>query len=268
MGTSHAAASPNTVKWSAVTGSLKNPDRSASTVINATFLATLPLLPAGYVTLPAVYSAYECFKFASGVQKDGLEATVKKEAIQVSVKFLVPSISNGLWNLTASKLGVEFTNTPFGKLAEVAFKKTMNTILSNGIRALEEQPTELGPEKNLRQFMEKFGQDGFLRIYFSKYFYEIADYYLHSKGKKAEDDSGLLYYFPTKVKLFSPEEIDDFRKNLRVECSKKAVPIVQRIKELGLVEQLRKDSVVSPEIARKIADAIDEILKELAREGL
>ena len=138
MGTSHAAPSPNTKKWSAVIGSLRSPERIASTVLSATVSAALPLVPIGYVAAPAVYAAYGCFKFVTDVQERGLQEAIKKEAIQISAKYLVPSISNGLWSLAQSKLDPEFANTPFGKLAEVAFKKTMNAILSKGVQALEE----------------------------------------------------------------------------------------------------------------------------------
>jgi len=229
-------------------------------------MAAIPLVPAGYATVPAVYCAYECLKFASDVQKEGLEATIKKESIQTSLKFFVPSISNGLWNLTASKLGAEFTNTPFGKLAEVAFKKTINTILTQGIQAFEEQATGNSAEQNIKQFTDKFGQDGFLRVYFSKYLYEIADYYLHSKGTNPEEDSGFLYYFGSNQKLFSPQELDDFRKNLRIACKDKSTNIVERIKQRDVLLQLRK-VVASPDTARELADVIDEVLQELAREG-
>jgi hypothetical protein len=139
MGTSHAAPSPNTKKWGAVIGSLRNPERMASTVLRATVSAALPLIPAGYLATPALYVAYEGFRFATEVQEKGLEEAVKREAIQISVKYLVPSISNGLWSTVNSKMDPEFANTPFGKLAEIAFKKTMNSILSKGIQALEEQ---------------------------------------------------------------------------------------------------------------------------------
>lgn len=139
MGTSHASPSPNTKTWGArVIGSLKNPERTASTVLSATMSTTLPLVPMGYVAAPAVYAAYECFRFVTDVQQEGLQKAVRKEAIQISTKYFIPSISNGLWSLAQSKLDPEFANTPFGKLAEMAFKKTMNAILSKGIQALEE----------------------------------------------------------------------------------------------------------------------------------
>jgi hypothetical protein len=268
VGTSHAAPSPNTVKWGAVIGSLKNPERTASTVLRATVSATLPLLPVGYATVPAVYAAFECFKFVNAVQEKGLEEAVKKEALQLSAKYLVPSISNGLWNLVRSKLDPEFINTPFGKLAEVAFKKTMNAILSKGVRALEERQTDLGPEENIKKFMQKYGREGFLGLYFENYLFELVEYYLHSKGKEGED-SGYLYYVDfSSGRVRTPQEIERFRIDLRKACTEQSTPIVLKIKEIGLVELLGKDPSIDPKAAREIAELIDEILKELAREGL
>jgi hypothetical protein len=138
MGTSHAAPAPSTKKWSRVVGSLKNPDRTAKTVFNATISAALPLVPTGYISAPVICAAYEGLRFATEVRKIGLQKTVAREAIWTSEKFLIPSISNGLWDLAKSKLDPEFTNTPFGKLAEAAFKKTLNSVLTKGVQALEE----------------------------------------------------------------------------------------------------------------------------------
>jgi len=267
LGTSHAAPAPKTVKWGAVAGSLKNPNRQGSTVLSATFMAALPLIPGGFASVPALYCAYECFKFASDVQKNGLEATVKKEEIQLSTKFLVPSISNCLWNLAATKMGPELTNTPFGKLAEVAFKKTVSAVLTNGIKAFEEQATGDAPEKNLKQFMEKFGQDGFLQVYFSKYLYEIADYYLHSTSPNVESDTGYWYYFAVKEKLFSPQQLDDFRTNLRSQCTIRSKPLVDRLKQIGLLQKLLKDPSLNPETTHELANELEQVLLELVEEG-
>ena len=53
--------------------------------------------------------------------------------------------------------------------------------------------TEPQAEQNIKEFLEKYGKEGFLELFFTNYLYELSEYYLHSKGKKGED-AGLLFY--------------------------------------------------------------------------
>jgi hypothetical protein len=267
VGTSHAAPSPTTVKWGAVIGSLKNSDRTASTVLSATVSATLPLLPLGYTTIPAVYAAYESFKFVADVQEKGLEEAVEKRAIQISFEFLIPSVSNGLWKIAAFKMGPEFINTPFGKLAEIAFKKTINSILSKGEVIGGKQP-ERAIEENIKVFMITRGKEGFLSQYFANYLFELSEYYLHSQGKEGEN-AGYLYYVDFESKrVRTPKQLEDFRNDLRKLCAEHAFSIIKEVKESGLIDQLGVDPSVEPEAARQVAESIDAILKKLGKEGL
>jgi len=139
MGTSRAARAPPTRKWSNVIASLRSPERNATTIINTTFsvaMSTLELVSP--VSVPIFYAASEGLRFALNVRNLGMDDAIRHEAIQVAERFVVPSISNGLWQLVSSKIDPKFANSPFGKLAESAFKKTMNEIMAKGIEALEE----------------------------------------------------------------------------------------------------------------------------------
>jgi len=126
--------------------------------------------------------------------------------------------------------------------------------------------TEPQAEQNIKEFMEKYGKEGFLELFFTNYLYELSEYYLHSKGKKGED-AGLLFYVDFRGRVYSPQEIEQFRKDLRQACRKRAVLIVQRIKQLDLIEQLCQDPSTNPEVSCMLTESLDEILKELATEG-
>lgn len=137
MGTSRAAKAPATRKWNMVIGTLKSPDRTANSVLNTAFSVALTKLPSiAPVSIPAVIGISEGLRFALEVKEKGLNEAAKLEAIRISETYVIPSISDGLWNLVSNRISPELANSPFGRLAEIAFKKTMNQIMSKGAEAL------------------------------------------------------------------------------------------------------------------------------------
>lgn len=137
MGTSHAAKAPTTVRWAKVSGSLRAPERNAGTVLKATLSAVIPWIPYGHTVLPVVAVAAEGIKFALEVKEKGLSEAARSERIRLPERFVAFSISNGLWKIAAASVPPQFINTPYGRLAEIAFKKTLNSILVKGIKAME-----------------------------------------------------------------------------------------------------------------------------------
>jgi hypothetical protein len=125
---------------------------------------------------------------------------------------------------------------------------------------------EVKAEQNVNEFIKKHGKEGFLKLFFTNYLHELVQYYLHSRGKKGED-TGLLFYVNFRGRAYSPQELDHFRNDLRRACGEKATQIVQKIKELGILERLGEDPLADPKISRILADSLDEIIKELARES-
>ena len=140
MGTSRAAKAPSTKKWNNVIGTLKAPERNANTVLNVAFSVAVSTLPTiTPVSAPIAFGVSEGLRFALDVRDRGLDVAVKREAIRVAERYVVPSISNELWSVASSKMDPKISNSPFGRLAEVAFKKTMNQIMSKGAKALAQE---------------------------------------------------------------------------------------------------------------------------------
>lgn len=140
MGTSQAARAPTTRKWKNVPASLRNPNRNPATVTNAVLAATGPaLMTAGVATNPFFYAAYQGIRFAIDVRQHGLEVAARNTAIRVVDEYVGPSIARGLWDAASSHVDPEIANSPFGKLAETAFKKTMSSVISKGIDAMVEE---------------------------------------------------------------------------------------------------------------------------------
>jgi hypothetical protein len=140
MGTSRAAKAPATRKWNNVIGTLRAPDRNAETVLNVTLSVAMNAMPTIIpVSTPIIFGISEGLRFALDVRDKGLETAAKRETIRISERYVIPSISDGLWNIASSKMDPTFSNSPFGRLAELAFKKTMNQVMSKGARALIEE---------------------------------------------------------------------------------------------------------------------------------
>src|SRR5881397_2047652 len=105
MGTSRAAQAPRTRKWNNVTGTLAAPERSANTVLNVAFSVAITTLPTiSLVSAPIIFGVSEGLRFAIDVKERGIERAIAREAIRVSERYVVPSISNGLWDIASSKM--------------------------------------------------------------------------------------------------------------------------------------------------------------------
>ena len=115
-------------------------------------------------------------------------------------------------------------------------------------------------EDNLQKFLEKHGTDGFLKLFYTNYLFDLITYYIQTKGKTKEDDPSYLYHFNTKGKPFSPEEIDNFNEKLQKTCSEYATKIIDSLKtQTNLDELVTKPLDVN---SRELLDkAFEKIIK-------
>ena len=117
-------------------------------------------------------------------------------------------------------------------------------------------------EQNLKQFLAKYGREGFLKLFLTNYLFEMLLFYLHSKPRKERDDTSYSLYVNPKGQTYSNEQIDSFKSRLRKECANRAESIVKTSKELGLLERLGEDPTKDPEISELLQQAFDSIIKE------
>lgn len=132
MGTSQAKRAPRNENWKKVTQSLGNKDSNVDELVNLTAATILPSLPYGQLTLTMYSGIKEGLHFVHSVKKEGLENTIKKEGLQIAEHFIASSISNSLWNIARSQISPAVANSTTGKIAEIAFKKTINEIILKG----------------------------------------------------------------------------------------------------------------------------------------
>ena len=87
-------------------------------------------------------------------------------------------------------------------------------------------------------------------------------YYLHSeKNPDAEvrEDTGYRFYIDGQDRVYKPEQIEQFKRDLRIECKKKAVLIVEKLEQMELLEKLSEDFMCDPKVAQLVQNAFESI---------
>lgn len=85
-------------------------------------------------------------------------------------------------------------------------------------------------EKNIKEFMEKYGVEGFIKIYFSKYLLKLIKSELKSKlgPDLSKDPATIFYYKDNKIEKLS--DIEKYEDEIYDECKKKSDEIISELK--------------------------------------
>jgi hypothetical protein len=121
--------------------------------------------------------------------------------------------------------------------------------------------------KNIIDFMLKFGNQGFTKLLITNYLYELVLYHLQLQSSNKEADSRLFFYYnPSKRKNYTPKELDKFRNNLRLECSKRAEIIVKELQKAKALDLLEKDPSTDQKFSLLIEQIVKGVLADMAKE--
>lgn len=116
-------------------------------------------------------------------------------------------------------------------------------------------------DKNVKKFIEKHGNEGFLKLLYSNYLFDLVTYFLQTKESKKEENPGYLFFFDLKDKPISPEKLDDFNEKLKKICENQAEKILDSLETTNSValslEPFNKNSQTLLE------DAFSRIIKKL-----
>lgn len=118
-------------------------------------------------------------------------------------------------------------------------------------------------EHNLKEFLQKYGREGFIKLFLTNYLQELVLLYLHSRPRKESDDTSSLIYVNFRGRNYTSAQIDDFKKRLRQECATRAEQIVGRIRNSGLLERLSEDPSKDPQVSQELEAAFRSIIKEI-----
>lgn len=134
MGTSTVRQAPRSDNWRSVVKDLETEVRKAAPIVDRTIKEALPTLPDGHVKTPVYYGVSEGVRFAVNVKKQGLEKALKIEGVRLVEGFTAPKISDAVWAKVAARVG-PISHSPVGRIAENAFKRTLNEIVVKGAEA-------------------------------------------------------------------------------------------------------------------------------------
>ena len=116
-------------------------------------------------------------------------------------------------------------------------------------------------EENLQNFLENCGIEGFLKLFYTNYLFDLITYYIQTKASVKENNPSYLYHFNSKGNPFSSTQVDDFNKRLKIVCSKHAQKITTSLQsQTNLVDLVTKPlDVNSKEL---LDDAFKKIIQE------
>jgi len=115
-------------------------------------------------------------------------------------------------------------------------------------------------DKNLQDFLEKHGSEGFLKLFFTNYLVDLVNYYIQTRGKNKDDDPSYLFHFDISGKPHSQEKNEKFRLGLHKVCSEYSNTIVDALKQSYNLEELASKPV-DPETRVLLDNAFEKIIK-------
>lgn len=137
MGTSRSNRLPRTKAFKKLAGSLRSPVRDPSVITQFALSAAIDYIPITYASSPLLFAAVEGIEFASLTKEVGFEAALKEFKGYIIKNYIGASISLTLWKSVISRSDPKYMSSPYGRLAEIAFKKTYSSIIKKGAKALE-----------------------------------------------------------------------------------------------------------------------------------
>lgn len=120
-------------------------------------------------------------------------------------------------------------------------------------------------ESNIQEFLKKYGEKGFLELLLTNYLFELVMYYLHSEknpSAQIQEDTSYRFYVDGREQVYPPEQIEKFKHDLRAECKKKAVLIVEKLEKMGLIEKLTENVMTEPKVVQLIQETFESITKK------
>lgn len=124
--------------------------------------------------------------------------------------------------------------------------------------------TRAGAENNLKEFLDRHGKDGFLRLLLTNYLFELAMYYLHSEKNPpaVREDTGYRFYVDGRKRVYKPEAIERFKQDLRRECEKKALLIIDNLKKTDALDKLDTNFIADPKVAKLVQEAFESLTQK------
>lgn len=120
--------------------------------------------------------------------------------------------------------------------------------------------------QKVASFMAKYGEKGFLTLYFSNYLFELVMSYVRSESDAKSKDSAYQFHLNKNDRPKSVKQDEEFRQALRIECDKKASKIVANLEKRGLLAKFSEDiDQVTTETREEVDAALKEIFEKVLK---
>lgn len=119
-------------------------------------------------------------------------------------------------------------------------------------------------QRNIDEFVEAHGVEGFFRLYLREYLFQLLNEEIHAATGDEESDSALQLHFSQDVT--TDEELEAFEEQLRDQCVDRADELVRRIKEVDQLRPLFENADVEllerEEVEKMIEQEMHNIIEE------
>jgi hypothetical protein len=120
--------------------------------------------------------------------------------------------------------------------------------------------------QKVASFMAKYGEKGFLTLYFSNYLFELVMSYVRSESDAKSKDSAYQFHLNKNDRPRSVKQDEEFRQALRIECDKKASKIVANLEKRGLLPRFSEDiDRITAETKQEVDSALKETFEKVLK---
>jgi hypothetical protein len=119
-------------------------------------------------------------------------------------------------------------------------------------------------QNNIDEFVDEHGVEGFIRIYFREYLFQLLNEEIQAATNDIESDSALQLHFSQNVE--SDQELKEFKEQLRDQCADRADELVANIQEKPELESVFEDADVELLERDDVEDIIRNSMHDIIEE--
>jgi hypothetical protein len=97
-------------------------------------------------------------------------------------------------------------------------------------------------QNNIDEFVETHGVEGFFRVYFREYLFQLLNEEIEAATNDPKSDSALQLHFSQNVN--TDQELEEFEEQLRDQCASRADDLVEKIQNQPKLAPIFEDADV------------------------
>jgi len=125
-------------------------------------------------------------------------------------------------------------------------------------------------QNNIDEFVETHGVEGFFRVYFREYLFQLLNEEIEAATNDPKSDSALQLHFSQNVN--TDQELEEFEEQLRDQCASRADDLVEKIQNQPKLAPIFEDADVEllehEDVEEMIRDTMHEMIEAWEGEDL